>query len=436
MVNEEDIRYKSSYTAIFTSNYFFQGVNTSVFSVIIPIYLIKLTGKLSAADLAFLASIILIPWGLKVFYGMISDKYPIKNLGRRKPYILGSMALAGLLWLLLSIPNITTPNNAILLFTLAGVLINFGVAIADTALDGLIIDICPKKKLGRTQGFCWGMNSVGMIIGGPLLAFLLVSVELINVQIIFIIVGISMILISSLILIIKEKEEFYDVKIKKHLKEMFNNKRDWLGYIYSMLRSLLDGVIILLISIIILIKTGIIKANGATLSLESQDMSIYLYQANISLIVSIGIIIGAIAGGRIADLKTRKFSVILSVILTFISLILLVMDFTIISILLFVACLAGLALGWRRAIAAAILGELAKNHPEMDSTSFSISMAFANIGASIGLFFTGIVINITKDFSATFLYLALFSLLVVIPLILMNPKDYEYKLRENELSRI
>ena len=436
MVDEEEIKFKNAYTAIFTSNYFFQGVNTSVYSVIIPIYLIKLTGKLSAADLAFLASIILIPWGLKVFYGMISDKYPIKNLGRRKPYILGSMALAGLLWLLLSIPNITTPNNAILLFTLAGVLINFGVAIADTALDGLIIDICPKKKLGRTQGFCWGMNSVGMIIGGPLLAFLLVSVELINVQIIFIIVGISMILISSLILIIKEKEEFYDVKIKKHLKEMFNNKRDWLGYIYSMLRSLLDGVIILLISIIILIKTGIIKANGATLSLESQDMSIYLYQANISLIVSIGIIIGAIAGGRIADLKTRKFSVILSVIITFISLILLVMDFTIISILLFVACLAGLALGWRRAIAAAILGELAKNHPEMDSTSFSISMAFANIGASIGLFFTGIVINITKDFSATFLYLALFSLLVVIPLILMNPKDYEYKLRENELSRI
>ncbi len=431
MVDEEEIKFKNAYTAIFTSNYFFQGVNTSVFSVIIPIYLIKLTGKLSAADLAFLASIILIPWGLKVFYGMISDKYPIKKLGRRKPYILGSMALAGLLWLILSIPNIATPNNAIFLFTFAGVLINFGVAIADTALDGLIIDICPKKKLGRTQGFCWGMNSVGMIIGGPFLAFLLVSVELINIQIIFIIVGISMILISSLILIIKEKEELYEIKFKKHLREMFNNKRDWLGYIYSMLRSLLDGVIVLLISIIILIKTGIIKANGATLSLESQDMSIYLYQANISLIVSIGIIIGAIAGGRIADLKTRKFSVILSVIITFISLILLVMDFTIFSLLLFVASLSGLALGWRRAIAAAILGELAKNHPEMDSTNFSISMAFANIGASVGLLFTGIVINITQDFSATFLYLALFSLLAVIPLIMMNPKDYEYKLSEN-----
>ena len=108
------------------------------------------------------------------------------------------------------------------------------------------------------------------------------------------------------------------------------------------------------------------------------------------------------------------------------------MDFTIISLLLFVASISGLALGWRRAIAAAILGEIAKNHPEMDSTNFSISMAFANIGTSIGLLITGIIINITQDFSATFLYLGLFSLLVVIPLLLMNPKDYEYKLGEKE----
>ncbi|TFG26292.1 MAG: MFS transporter [Promethearchaeota archaeon] len=432
MVDEEEITYKNSYTTIFTSNYFFQGVNTSVYSVIVPIYLIKLIGKVSAADLAFLASIILIPWGLKVFYGMISDKYPIKKLGRRKPYIIGPMSIAGVLWLILSIPNIANPNNALFVFTFIGVLINLGVAMADTALDGLIIDICPKQKLGRTQGFCWGMNSVGMIIGGPLLAFLIFSVEIITVQIIFIIVGVSMIFISSSIILIKEVIVLFEVKIKKHLKEMFNNKRDWLAYLYSLLRSLLDGVIILLISLIILIKIGIIKADGASLSLESQDMSVYLYQANISLIVSIGIIVGALVGGRLADLKSRRSSLILSIIITFFSLILLIIDFNVISILLFVASLSGVALGWRRAIAAAILGEIAKYHPEMNSTNFSISMAFANIGASIGLFFTGIIINITQDFSATFLYLGLFSLLVVIPLLLMNPKDYEYKLREKE----
>ncbi|TFG05445.1 MAG: MFS transporter [Promethearchaeota archaeon] len=429
-VKESEIEYKSFYTIIFSTNYFFQGITTSVFTVIIPIYLIMLVGGISASEIAFLASIILIPWALKVFFAILSDKFGSKRLGRRKPYILGPIMIAGIVWFFLSIPNIATPNNALLVFTLAGVLINFGVAISDTALDGFIIDICPKERLGRTQGFCWGMNSVGQITGGPFLAFLLVIVKLLTVQSIFIIVGISMIITSLLMLIVKDKEYLPKFEIKVNLKNMFNNKRDWLAFFYSMLRALLDGVIVLLISIFVLIKIGVIKSNGATLTTRSGDMSIYIYQANVSFIISIGIIVGAILGGQLADLKSRRFSVMLSVLITTLSLLLFMSNISYIPLILLFASLTGAALGWRRASASAIMSQLSKKHPEMDSTYFSVAMAFANIGASIGLALSGIILDATQNYSLTFLYLALISLLVIIPLLLMNPKDYEHKFME------
>jgi MFS family permease len=430
MEEEQKLGYKSIYTGIFSINYLFQGINTSMYAVIIPIYLLRLIGTLSAADLAFLASIILLPWILKVFFAIMSDKYGTKKFGRRKPYILIPMLFAGIMWITLSLPNFIEPHNALFMVTLVGVLINFGASIADTALDGLIIDICPKARLGRAQGFCWGMNSVGAIAGGPFFAYLFVSIKILSIESIFIIVGISMFITSLLILKIKETKEIPEVNITFHLKNMFRKKKDWLAYFYSMLRAMLDGVVILLISIFMLIQLGLIKAKGVTLSLEATDLSIYIYQANISFIISIGIILGALIGGQIADLVSRKVSVYLSVLITAFSLILLVIEISIIPLLLLFAGLAGAALGWRRSSASAILSEMSKDHPEMDSTYFSVAMAFANIGATIGLTFTGIILNVTQDYSLTFLILALLSFIVIIPLVLMNPKDYEYKLKE------
>ncbi|MFX0073748.1 MAG: MFS transporter, partial [Candidatus Hermodarchaeota archaeon] len=356
---------------------------------------------------------------------IMSDKFGFKKLGRRKPYIIGPLLMAGVVWFILSFPDIATPDNALFVFTIAGLFINLGSAIADTALDGLIIDICPKKKLGRTQGFCWGLNSVGAITGGPFLAFLMVIIEILNIYSIFIIIGISVIITSFLMLIIKEKEELPEFEILLNLKKMLNNKRDWLAYIYSMTRALLDGVIAVLISIYVLIKLGIIESNGAILSTPRDDMSIYIYQANVSFIISIGIIIGAIIGGQLADLKSRRFSIILSACITSISLILLIVNIDSIVLILIFASLTGSALGWRRASGGAIISQLSKKHPEMDSTYFSVAMAFANIGAVIGLALTGIILNLTQDYSLCFFYLALASLSFLIPLLLMNREDYE-----------
>jgi len=433
MTTEEQIEFKSYYTGIFSTNYLFQGINISVFAVVIPIFLIQLTDTIIVSDLAFLASIVLIPFTLKLFYGILSDKVGTKRLGRRKPWILGPLIGAGIIWIVLSTPHLITQDNAYFLFIITGLLIFTGIAMGDTALDGLIIDICPKEHLGRTQGFCWAMNSVGAIAGGPALAYLLVFVEFITIETIFLIVGVSMIATSLLTLFIKEAKEYPEVKIKFHLKQMFRSSKDWKTYFYSMCRSLLDGVVIILVSLFVLIQLGHLQEAGVSLSMGGTDMNIYIYQANVSFIISLGAIIGAIIGGQIADLKSRRLSVYLSISMTFISLLLIIINIGFLAVTLFFASLIGLSFGLRRAAASAILGEMSKQHPEMDSTYLSVANSFANIGGSLGLVIIGIVFSLTQNFTITFIFMAIISLAVLIPFLMMDPKDYEYMLADKEV---
>ena len=160
------IEYKNLYTGIFSLNYFTQGVNTSIFVSVVPIYILMTYGSLDSAAIAFMLSIILIPATIKLLYGLLSDKFSFKKLGRRKPWIIFSALLSGIVWLIIPFVLPSTSAATVRLFTIAGLLISFGMFMSDTATDGFILDLCPKEQLGRTQGFCWSLRAIGIITGG------------------------------------------------------------------------------------------------------------------------------------------------------------------------------------------------------------------------------------------------------------------------------
>lgn len=190
MTEQKKMKYKSSYTWVFSINYFNQGLVSSLLSVIVPIYILLMITEggltITPTDVAFIASIITIPWAIKLFFGILADKYGIKNLGRRRPWILSSLLISGAGWMIL--PYLITPANVIFIITIVGFIINCGTAFSDTALDGFIVDICPKERLGRVQGFVWGLRSIGIIAGGPVLAALIVLGQ-VSVNAIFIAEG-------------------------------------------------------------------------------------------------------------------------------------------------------------------------------------------------------------------------------------------------------
>jgi len=324
-MGQESIEFRNYYQVIFSTNYLFQGINNSLFTVIIPIYLIQIIGSIDASSIAFIASIIMIPWVFKIFYGMIGDKFGSKRFGRRRPWIVTMVSFSGIMWIFLSLPFTYTIDNIIFIFTIMGLLIFLGVSFGDTILDGLVLDITPKEKLGRTSGFNWSMRSVGTIAGGPAFS-LFVVIGIIDVPTLFLVMGVLSILSSLLIFMVKEPKSYPKVTLGRNLKDMFNNKRDWKTYVFSLFNAIVDSVAMLVISIYILIRMNVLSSVGTSLSLPSGNINIYLYNGNISIIISLGVVIGSVFGGQIADKVSRKISVYIGYVITTISLILMMIS--------------------------------------------------------------------------------------------------------------
>jgi MFS family permease len=419
--------FKSSYIGIFSLNYFIQGINQSMFAVIVPIYLILELGAVSGEDIAFLTSTVLMPFAIKFIYGMLSDKYALKNFGRRKPWIIIPVTISGLIWIL--IPFIITANTAFMLFTVGGVIIVLGVAIADTAIDGLILDITPKEKLGRVQGTCWGIRSVGIIIGGPLIVvFYMLAGG--SIELVFIGLGIIMILTSLTIFIVKETVIHVDFSIKTNLKLIFGQGKNWKGYMFSLFNSFVDGVIFVFLSLYIIIEAGFIGAEGAEIELLESDPTLYEPNAFISFFIGLGVIVGAVIGGYISDLKTRKLGIYLSLLVTSASLLLFLIP-TVVPILIFFAFLIGSSAGWRNSSYSAVIGQISTLYPEVDSTYYATCNSFNNVGTVIGLQITGFLFGALAGldtytiYAIIFIFMAIISNIGLIPFLTIDSKEYE-----------
>lgn len=148
--------------------------------------------------------------------------------------------------------------------------------------------------------------------------------------------------------------------------------------------------------------------------------------------MAIGIIAGAILGGIIADKKTRKIAIYSGVLLTTASILLLLIPASL-ELLLFFSIIIGFALGWRHSAYSAIVGQLAKKHPEMDGTYLSIANSFTNFGSTLGLILTGIIFQIYGNYVMLFIFLALISNISLIPFWAIDAEDYELKLEKTAI---
>ncbi|MBD3193607.1 MAG: MFS transporter [Candidatus Lokiarchaeota archaeon] len=424
--------FKTSYTAIFSVNYFVQGVSQSLFTAIVPLYLIIQIGGIVATDLASLGTVVLLPFAVKFIYGILSDKFALKKLGRRKPWIIGPLTLTGLIWII--IPLVITASTALALFTIGGFFIYLGIAMGDTAIDGLILDNCPKNRLGRVQGICWGFRSVGIIAGGPLLV-LIFYIFSINIEWIFIGYGIFVVLTSLLVLLVEEFKTMENMKVFDNLKMVFGKGKNWKVFSFALFNAFVDGVIFLFISLFILSQIGLLDFSGGVINTSAIEESVtdeVLYGTNalINLILGGGVIIGAVIGGYLADVKSRTISVYSSFLVTTVSLLLFLINAHF-AILLIFAFIVGSSNGWRNSGFSAVIGQISTLYPEVDSTYYATCNSFANIGTVLGLISTNIILGVLEGsavtfiFGVLFIFMALASNLGAIPFLFMDKKEYE-----------
>ena len=144
---------------MFALLYFAQGSIMSFFTALNALYL--QTFELNMSQIGLIGTIAMIPFVIKIFLGMLSDKVNFLGLGYRKPYIvIGLFIQAACLFV---VPFINPKSNFGLYAVLAFILMT-GMALYDTCTDGLALDSTPKEEEGIIQGFMVGGRAIGMVL--------------------------------------------------------------------------------------------------------------------------------------------------------------------------------------------------------------------------------------------------------------------------------
>ncbi|MCJ7694212.1 MAG: hypothetical protein MUO40_02200, partial [Anaerolineaceae bacterium] len=122
MTGKKFIRY-----LLFGSLYFTQGTILGYFAALNALYL--LDKGLSMTNIGIFGTIALIPFVLKIFLGMLSDKVNLFKMGHRKPYIYIGLAVQYLC--LVAIPFVD-PKTSYWGFVAIAFTLQMGMALYDT----------------------------------------------------------------------------------------------------------------------------------------------------------------------------------------------------------------------------------------------------------------------------------------------------------------
>jgi MFS transporter, PAT family, beta-lactamase induction signal transducer AmpG len=171
---------------MFGALYVVQGVGLAYFRNFQKPYLDGL--GVDANTIGLLTLILQLPFILKIFIGLLSDRVNLLGMGHRKPYIILGLVLAALSF---GGAAFALPDSHLLTFSLLVILGSFSVTLFDSTADGLAIDVTPLAEQGRVQG---------VMVAGRAGAFILLSlifggiVQRYGYRPVFLSIGVAMLL--------------------------------------------------------------------------------------------------------------------------------------------------------------------------------------------------------------------------------------------------
>lgn len=156
---------------LFACLYFVQGGTISYFSIFQKPYLNQI--GIERGTIGILTSILLLPFILKIGFGWMSDKFPHKKWGHRKPYM-----LIGHLW------GVFWGFQEDCFLTLAMRVVSHGASAFGFALLMALGSLCTATSeavltgLTKSMGFTTVFNAVALFILIPILLLFLVQKRL------------------------------------------------------------------------------------------------------------------------------------------------------------------------------------------------------------------------------------------------------------------
>ena len=344
--------------SMFALLYFTQGTILGYFASLNALYL--LGNGLDIAKVGIFSTIALIPFIIKILFGMLSDRFNFFGFGHRKPYIL--IGLVVQLVCLLIVAQIN-PGEQYWTFVALAFLLQLGMAFYDTCTDGLALDTTPEKEQGILQGFMVGGRSVGVIVAASAAGFI---AQYLNWPSVFYFLAILTALPIPLLFFIKENERTPGMRFNWSAFKAFKN--------WQVAAAAAVGLIVFLV---------IVGANQLMNPALSERFSIDLSTAGLLTTVwGIGCVLGAFAGGFVKDKVGNKAALWLS-ILTVAPAMLLLAFVNVRPLIWVVAVFFGLAYGATQSIYFALA--MKYTEPAIAASMFAILMSVTNIGQGIGL---------------------------------------------------
>jgi len=334
-------------------------------------------------QVGLIGTIAMIPFVVKIFLGMLSDRFNFLGLGHRKPYILIGLLIQALC--LAAAPYIN-PGNNFLWYAGLALTMMMGMALYDTCTDGLALDSTPPEEEARIQGFMVGGRAAGMLAISSLLGVL---VENISWSAGFYFLAMVTLLPLPFVIMSREPERNVDSRFEWRAFRAFTRRNvialGILGALYSLI---------------------IYGANQLVNPFLAGIFDISLSTAGfIATLLGAGIVVGGLMGGKITSVIGQKKSVRIAVLVSMLSIGMLAfinsvwLSWTLVLIF-------GAAFGFYETVYFAVSMRITDGR--IAATMFSILMAVANIGTGIGLGITGILSE-SVGFRTTFIILAVLN---------------------------
>ena len=374
---------------IFGSLYFTQGTILGYFASLNALYL--QSRGLTLTDIGIFGAIALIPFVIKIFLGMLSDRVNLFGKGHRIPYIYIGLAVQFLLLIFVPFVN---PKQYYWGFVAMAFFLQLGMALYDTCTDGLALDTAPEEEHGRIQAWMVGGRAVGTVVAASAVGIL---ADKVSWQAVFWSLAALTLLPALFLFGVKEPEKDTEARF------------DWSAFkAFKRWQVNAVGIAGLLVFLVI------VGANQLVNPFLVETFKISLTQAGmITSLWGIGIVIGSFIGSGLIKKVGDRIATYIMLAMVAISLVLVAtLTSTQLGLNLAVALvvLYGVAYGTAQTITFALC--MGVTDTRIAASMFAILMAFTNVGQGIGLAMGGKLSDLA-GFQWTFIAFAAVCILVL-----------------------
>lgn len=379
---------------MFFALYFVQGMVLAFSRTFLKPYLDA--NGIAATLIGTFSAILLLPFILKIFIGMLSDRVNLFGRGHRQPYIVLGILLAALSF---AVAGFIVPREAFLPFAVLIFIGSFSVTIFDTATDGLAVEITPTEQYSTVQGAMVAGRATGFIILAALFGLL---VQQFGYPAMFIASGIAMLIPLIWVLQTRDPAHHENVNADNFEWAAFGEmlKPAFLAFAayaiaYSILSNGVDGLVTLFMQ----------NQFGA------QESALGVWGSLRGIGSVVGALIGAVLIARIGRVRAAFGTAVLMAIFA-----------VIIGLATGINYLFGVAFFWGLvwAIQETVFFTLAMTlvDTRIAASMFAMMMAVSNIGQALG---EGIPTGLTESYSfqTVFFGLGAFVLVLFVTLVIL-----------------